>query len=106
MQRLLAGEIGAEHFASTLATVSRERAVKFQAALVAHIARRGHLHRTLLSHLNAMAAVLAPSGMLLAQHAYKVQPWCMIASTWAGAAWCQTPGTCMSDCTCKCTVAR
>lgn len=70
--QLLAGEIDAAHFASCMGTASRERAAKTQAALVAHIARRGHLHRALLSHLDAMAAVLAPSGMLLAQHTYKV----------------------------------
>lgn len=71
--QLLAGDIDAEHFASCMGTASRERAAKLQAALVAHVARRGALHRTLLAHLDAMAAVLAPSGMLLAQHTYKAR---------------------------------
>ena len=59
-------------FASALLCMSRERQAKVLAKLVADAALKGHMRRTYIAHLEAMASVLSPSGMALAAHAYKV----------------------------------
>lgn len=72
-ERLLAGTMKPAMFASALLCMSRERQNKVMAQLVAGAALKGHLRRTYVAHLEAMASVLSPSGMSLAANAYQVR---------------------------------
>lgn len=70
--RLLTGGISPAMYASALLCMSRERQNKVLTKLVADAALKGSLRRVYVSHLEAMASVLSPSGMALAGHVYKV----------------------------------
>jgi hypothetical protein len=72
-ERLMGGALAPALFASALLCMSREKQSSVMQRLVAQAALNGHIRRTYVTHLEAMACVLSPRGMALAAHSYQAR---------------------------------